>query len=165
MSDHPSQPSLGRAARWRLADERDDEAVVELCLGLYREDPGTLPWEAPRLRETLVALRREPWRGRAVVVDMGGLIVGYALLVAFWSNHLGGEVCEVDELYVRREFRGRGHGSALFEEIERGGDLWPAPPVAIALGITPSNTRARHLYERQGFLAAGVSMVKSLRPT
>lgn len=165
MSDHSFPAPHGRAATWRLAEERDDEALVDLCLGLYREDPGTLPWDAPRMRETLVALRREPWRGRAIVLDVGGQIVGYAILVAFWSNHLGGEVCEVDELFVGREFRGRGYGSALFEEIERSGDLWPAPPVAIALGITPSNTRARRLYERLGFLAAGVSMVKNLRPT
>jgi GNAT superfamily N-acetyltransferase len=146
---------------WRLATESDDEVLVEMCLGLYREDPGPLPGDARHTRETLATLRREPWRGRAVVFDVGKQVVGYALLVAFWSNQLGGEVCEVDELYVTREFRGRGHGAALFEAIERG-DVWPAPVVAIALGITPGNTRARRLYERLGFAAVGVSMVKSV---
>ncbi len=145
---------------WRLATERDDDLLVEMFLGLSREDPGPFPVDARQMRATLSTLRREPWRGRAVVLDLGAQVVGYALLLAFWSNELGGEVCEVDELFVAPEFRGRGHGAALFEAIERG-DVWPA--AAIALGITPGNARARRLYERLGFAEVGVSMVKKLR--
>ena len=147
---------------WRLAAESDDEAVVEMCLGLFREDPGPLPADAGHMRETLGTLRRQPWRGRAVVLELGQQVVGYALLIAYWSNELGGEVCTVDELYVRRDFRGHGHGSALVEALERG-DVWPGTPfVAIALGVTPGNARARRLYERLGFVTVGVSMVKKL---
>jgi ribosomal protein S18 acetylase RimI-like enzyme len=50
----------------------------------------------------------------------------------------------------------------LFDGIERG-DLWPAPVVALALGVTPGNPRARRLYERIGFVAVGTSMVRRLR--
>lgn len=147
---------------WRPATENDDDELVEMCLGLYQEDPGPLAGDAPHMRETLATLRREPWRGRAVVLDVGQRVIGYALLIAFWSNELGGEVCEIDELYVARDFRGRGHGAALFEAIERG-EVWPERAVALALGITPGNTRARRLYGRLGFAAVGVSMVKKLR--
>jgi GNAT superfamily N-acetyltransferase len=148
---------------WRLAAERDDDALVELCLGLYREDPGPSPGPSPGardMRETLRTLRREPWRGRAVALDVGPQVVGYALLVPYWSNEFGGEVCAVDELYVRGDFRGHGHGTALFGAIERR-EVWPAPIVAIALGVTPGNARARRLYERLGFTAVGLSMVKT----
>ena len=144
---------------WRLVTEDDDDLIAEMCLGLYREDPGPPPGGARHMRETLATLRREPWRGRAVVLDLGQEVVGYALLIAYWSNELGGEVCSVDELYVTRDFRGRGHGTRMFEGIERG-DLWAAPLIAIALGVTPGNTRARRLYERLGFAAVGTSMVK-----
>jgi GNAT superfamily N-acetyltransferase len=146
---------------WRLATERDDDVLVELCLGLYQEDPGPLPARARPMRETLATLRREPWRGRAAVLDVSHQVVGYALLIAYWSNEFGGEVCAVDELYVARDFRGRGQGAALFEAIEAR-DVWPAPAVAIALGITPGNARARRLYERLGFATVGASMVKRL---
>src|SRR5512142_652000 len=152
----------GPAPRWRIADAREDEALVELCRELYREDPGALSERLPRMRDTLAALRRDPWRGRAVVLEVERQVVGYALLVAFWSNHLGGEVCEVDELFVASGFRSRGYGAALFRALERGGDLWPGPAVAIALGITPTNARARRLYERLGFVEVGVSMVRML---
>lgn len=114
------------------------------------------------MRETLATLRRDAWRGRAIVLDIDRQVVGYALLIGYWSNELGGEVCVVDELYVTHEFRGRGHGAALFGAIERG-ELWPTPAAAIALGVTPSNSRARRLYERLGFAAVGVSLVKRSR--
>jgi len=94
-----------------------------------------------------------------VALDVGQQVVGYALLVSYWSNEFGGEVCAVDELYVNPEFRSRGHGASLFEGIERG-DSWPGPVAALALGTTPGNTRARRLYERLGFVSIGVSMVK-----
>jgi ribosomal protein S18 acetylase RimI-like enzyme len=149
---------------WRLATESDDDVLVEMCRELYREDPGLLAGDERHMRETLATLRREPWRGRAVVLDVGQQVIGYSLLIAFWSNELGGGVCQVDELYVTGDFRGRGHGAALFEAIERG-DLWPEPIVAAALATTPDNTRARRLYERLGFAAVGLSMVKKLRRT
>ncbi len=162
MRSHSSPPTRGyEAAAWRLTSDCDDDAIVELCRGLHHEDPGPLPGDAGHIRHTLRTLRGEPWRGRAVALVLGGQVIGYALLVAFWSNQLGGEVCEVDELYVAPGFRGRGYGGALFGAIERG-DVWPAPAVAIALGITPSNARARRLYERLGLVVAGVSMVKTL---
>jgi ribosomal protein S18 acetylase RimI-like enzyme len=87
--------------------------------------------------------------------------VGYALLVPFWSNELGGCVCEVDELYVQAPFRSRGIGRALFTAIEKGA-VWEDGPVAIALGVTGSNQRARSLYERLGFKAVGTVMVRIL---
>jgi len=144
---------------WRLATESDDDVLVEQCRGLFQEDPGPFPADARNMRETLLTLRREPWRGRAVVLEVAQQVVGYALLIAYWSNELGGEVCAVDELYVTRALRGRGLGAALFEALERG-DLWPTPFVAIALGVTPGNARARRLYERLGFAAVGLSMLK-----
>jgi GNAT superfamily N-acetyltransferase len=148
---------------WRPATERDDDVVVELCLRLYEEDPGPLPGDGRAMRVTLARLRREPWRGQPVVLDVDQRVLGYALLVAYWSNEFGGEVCAVDELYVARDFRGRGHGAALIQAVERG-DVWPSPLAAIALGVTPGNARARRLYEKLGFAAVGVSMVKTLEP-
>jgi ribosomal protein S18 acetylase RimI-like enzyme len=68
----------------------------------------------------------------------------------------------VDELYVVPAHRGRGHGTALFDAVEHGG-LWPSPPAALGLGVTPGNARARALYERLGFKAVGTNLVRSVR--
>ena len=146
---------------WRIAQPPDDDSVVEMSLRLYSEDPGPVPVAAKNMRTTLEVLRRAPGRGRAVVLDIQGQVSGYALLIGFWSNEIGGEICEVDELYVVPERRNRGYGSSLFTAITQG-NLWPGPMAAIVLGVTPDNVAAQRLYERLGFIAAGVSMVRRL---
>ena len=162
MSSTANTRSRGpMAAMWRLAEPGEDDSLVEMCLQLYDEDPGILPVRPENIRATLRALRREPCRGRAVVLEVEGQLSGYALLIAFWSNELGGDICEVDELFVVPERRNQGHGKSLFEAISQG-DLWPTPIAGIALGVTPDNVRARRLYERLGFAAVGISMVRRL---
>jgi GNAT superfamily N-acetyltransferase len=142
---------------WRPARSEDGEAIVSMCLALYREDPGFAMVEAEGVRQTLAVFERQPGRGRAVVAEVGGRVVGYAFLVPFWSNEQGGEICEVDELYVRPDLRGEGLGSALFGAIdaEHFGSF-----AGTALGVTPGNARARRLYERLGFRAVGTTMFR-----
>jgi GNAT superfamily N-acetyltransferase len=142
---------------WRQARPEDGEEIVAMSLALDREDPGLVSIDAGQVRETLAAFERQPTRGRAVVAEAGGRVAGYAFLVRFWSNAMGGEVCEVDELYVHPGRRGEGLGTALFEEIDAGrfGAF-----TAIALGVSPRNARARRLYERLGFRAAGTTMLR-----
>jgi ribosomal protein S18 acetylase RimI-like enzyme len=146
---------------WRAARPEDDNAIVAMCAALNAEDPGPLPVPDTQTRHTLDVLRREPHRGRAIVLELEGKPAGYALLISFWSNELGGEVCEIDELYVVPEQRGRGHGRALFAGIERG-ELWPSHRVAMALIVRDDNARAKRLYARLGFGAAGISMARRL---
>jgi GNAT superfamily N-acetyltransferase len=146
---------------WRVAQIADDDSLVDMCLQLHEEDPGPLPVHAENMRATLGALRRDPCRGRAVVLQIQGQQSGYALLLAYWSNELGGNICAVDELFVIPEHRDKGHGKSLFEAIARDG-LWPTPIAGIALGVTTDNVRARRLYERLGFAAVGISMVRRL---
>ena len=140
-------------ATWRLATADDDDAITGLCLALNREDVGQEPIAPAGVARTLAVLRAEPWRGRALVLDDAGDRVGYALLISFWSNELGGEVCWIDELYVAPSARGRGHASALLEALARpgAGGLWPEAATSLVLEVTPDNHRALALYERLGF--------------
>jgi ribosomal protein S18 acetylase RimI-like enzyme len=142
---------------WRPATPEDGQEIVSLCLALHREDPGPALVEAEQVRETLALFEREPDQGRAVVAQVDDGVAGYALLVPFWSNHLGGQICEVDELYVRPERRGEGLGSALFGAIEAGKFGVFA---ATALGVSPRNVRALRLYERLGFRASETTMLR-----
>jgi ribosomal protein S18 acetylase RimI-like enzyme len=146
---------------WRMARPEEDDSIVEMGLELQREDPGFAAISNKKMRATLAKLRREPHRGRAVVLAIERQLAGYALLISFWSNELGGEICEVDELFVLPEWRNQGHGRALFKAIA-GGDLFASPIAAITLGVTLNNARAKRLYERLGFKPAGVLMVRAL---
>jgi ribosomal protein S18 acetylase RimI-like enzyme len=136
---------------WRLAVPDDDEVIVSMSLALYDHRPppdGVMP---SQVRATLDMFRAEPVRGRALVLDAAGAAAGYAFLVSFWSNELGGEICTIDELFVQPEWRSRGHSTALVASLLSDRSLWPRRPVALELEVSPTNTRARALYDRLGF--------------
>lgn len=135
--------------RWRHATPGEDEVIVTLCLALNAEDPGEPVGDA-QIRATLAAFRAEPIRGRALVAVDGATIVGYCLLVSFWSNEFGGEMCTIDELYVAATHRNQGLGARIFDEVTA---LWGRPIVALQLEVHPKNDRARALYTRLGFRA------------
>lgn len=136
---------------WRPWNPEDAERVVALCLALYAEDPPTVPVGEAQVRRTLERFRDRPDRGLVAVLEVGGTVAGYALLVPWWSNELGGEVCQVDELYVAPEARGSGLGTALLRDLAAGAGPFPVRFVALQLEVTPDNRRARALYERLGF--------------
>jgi ribosomal protein S18 acetylase RimI-like enzyme len=133
-----------------------------MCLALNEEDPGPAPVGREQVERTLLALRAEPYRGVALVLDSGGQCLGHAFLIAYWSNEYGGEVCVIDELFVAREWRGRGFGSELIESLARGSELAPRPPVALSLEVAQHNRRARALYQRLGFSGDNTSMSRRL---
>jgi ribosomal protein S18 acetylase RimI-like enzyme len=144
---------------WRLATTSDDESIVSMCMALNAEDPGPAPVPPCQVRRTLAKLREEPYRGRALMCEVNGHPAGYALLISFWSNELGGEVCNIDELFVAPAYRGRGLATDLFAVLIGGEQsLWPEKPVALALEVSPANESARALYERLGFHGNNLSM-------
>ncbi|HVO20497.1 MAG TPA: GNAT family N-acetyltransferase [Anaeromyxobacter sp.] len=148
---------------WRPARIEEDPQIVRMCLELNREDPGEEPVPADHIRATLATFRGEPVRGRAVVLEEEGRLEGYALLASFWSNELGGEVCNVDEIYVAPSVRRRGHAAALLEAVEAGPPLWPRSPVAVELEVSPSNAGARSLYAGLGFTPIRNQMLRRRR--
>jgi GNAT superfamily N-acetyltransferase len=131
-----------------------------MSLALHLEDPGAARVDRAQVIRTLDVFRTEPHRGRAAVAEMEGIVRAYALLVPFWSNELGGCVCQIDELYVEDTFRNRGVGASLFDAIERDELFESERFIALALGVTDPNARARALYERLGFRSIGTSLVR-----
>jgi GNAT superfamily N-acetyltransferase len=150
---------------WRAAAPIDDDAIVSMSLSLSAEDPGSLPLTENRVRRALAKLRKEPARGRIIVCEIEGRIGGYCLMIPYWSNELGGEVCIIDELFVGPQYRSRGVATTLFQRLFDGdASLWPDKPVALALEVSFDNQRARVLYERLGFGGKNLAM-RRLLPT
>jgi ribosomal protein S18 acetylase RimI-like enzyme len=149
-------------SHWRPALSSDEDPLVTMFESLNREDPGQAPVPPGNMRHTLRMLREQPARGRVLVLDDAGACRGYALLIAFWSNELGGECCTIDELYVAPEARGRGHGAALIRALASG-DHFSADAVALVLEVSPKNTRALSLYRRLGFQGENLALRLPLR--
>lgn len=158
-------------ARWRAAATAASEAtfaadraaITAMCMALYAEDPGLSAMTPAQIHRTLDAFAHQPLRGQAVVLELApGDLLGYALLVPFYSNEQGGLSCDVDELYVLPTHRSLGLGSSLFPAIESGTF---GPFIAISLITTPENLRARRLYERLGFRTIGTTLARPLPST
>ena len=131
---------------WRPASPEHDDAIVALSSALYVEDPGVRPVPPEQTRRTLAELRKNPVRGQAWVCGSGAEPAGYAFLIYFWSNEVGGEICTIDEVYVKPEARGRGLGRALFAKL-----IAEKNYPSLDLEVTPANARARAFYEGLGF--------------
>ncbi|MDR1020375.1 MAG: GNAT family N-acetyltransferase [Synergistaceae bacterium] len=85
---------------------------------------------------------------RGLMLEIGHVAAGYALLSFTWSNEAGGLCVLLEEAYVVPSHRGRGVGSALlrFVEGEYGGKA-----SRFRLEVMRSNASAIRLYERMGY--------------
>jgi ribosomal protein S18 acetylase RimI-like enzyme len=122
--------------------------VLRMMRELYETDAPELRVNPDTFPSTIDRLLAEPSRGRILLFTEGAILVGYSLLIPYWSNEFGGTVLIVDELLVEQQFRGQGIASAFirFLEQER-----PFDAVTLALEVSPKNVRARGLYESMGF--------------
>lgn len=138
---------------WRLAGEQDFDRIVEMNECLNVEDPSEkIPFDRVRIQRTLAEVTMNPIRGAIAVLELGGRPCGYALLMSFWSNEFGGEICAIDELYVERAFRGHGLATQLIQALASGNSpIWPRRAVMITVETYRSNLRAKALYQRLGF--------------
>jgi GNAT superfamily N-acetyltransferase len=134
--------------QYRPAARGDHPTLAEFMRQLYEEDPAERPVPEEHFRRTLRELEEHPERGTILVMQKDQQIVGYAVLINFWSNECGGNILTIDELYVTQPMRGQGHGADFVRHViqTKWNDF-----VALSLEVTPTNARARRLYERLGF--------------
>lgn len=77
------------------------------------------------------------------------ILIGYCSVNIFYSNEFGGDCLEIDELYLKPDFRNKGLGTKAlqyFEEYARSNKL-----LTMFLIATNKNTRAQRFYEKFGF--------------
>lgn len=132
----------------RDSQSADLDALQKLVNSLYLEDsrPGMV--HIPEIQATFRELQRHPEKGRLISFVRAGKVVGYCILINFWSNEYSGDIIEVDEIFVDKSNRGCGIGSQLFDWLEKESG---SNAVGFSLQVTPSNARARSLYEKLGF--------------
>ena len=133
---------------FRVCNKSDLEIVREYVISLYQEDPPGMEMNAEKFDRTFWEFTNKPDKGRIVVFKRDNLVVGYAIIVFYWSNEYGGDFIEVDELFTHQDYRGNGIATAFFEWLEQ---TWHQKAVALSIQVTPANNRATYFYQRLGF--------------
>lgn len=123
---------------------------------------------ATRDGQVLGVLGFDEGRRGAIRPTLAGLVRAYSALSAPWRGLLLAvlarphrpEEFQLDGISVAEAARGSGIGSLLITEAKREAER--LGKCAVRLSVIDTNPRARALYERSGFVAAGTSSVGPL---
>jgi ribosomal protein S18 acetylase RimI-like enzyme len=130
-----------------------DEYFIELSkmvLALYIEDPGGEALSIEKIEQTVKEASAHPDKLRIIMILDGEVAVGYAILNFIWSNEHGGDIVNIDEIFIKPQYRSKNIGS---EFINRLITMHPHAK-ALKLEASPSNLKAIKFYERIGFSTA-----------
>jgi ribosomal protein S18 acetylase RimI-like enzyme len=126
----------------------DYSEFKKMCMALYREDPVDETITEKKISRTIRELQRNRSKGRIIIFEEEDVIVGYSILIFYWSNEFGGNVLHIDELYVKSKYRQRGFATMFFQHLLQ---EFKDEIVGLKLEVTPSNTKAMAYYRKLGF--------------
>ncbi len=129
----------------------DIPTFAAMVVRLYVDDPSTTVMTLERATAQAERMLHEPAHVSPFLLRRGDEIVGYMILVPFFSNEYGGFIGVVDELFVPAHLRQQGIGTRALALARQAAEArgWPR----LTLEINPGNDRARALYEREAFTA------------
>ena len=101
--------------QFRFATENDAALILEFIKGLaeYEKMSDDVVATEDLLREWIF----EKKKAEVVFALENGVEVGFALFFHNFSTFLGRAGIYLEDLYVKPEYRGRGHGKALLQKI------------------------------------------------
>lgn len=146
---------------YRLYENRDYDDLSEMIFSLYREDPEGEPIDEEKINRTIGEYRKNPEKISIYMLRENQKNLGYAILVFFWSNEYGGNIINLDEIYVREGHRNKGLASGFFSYLDK-----MENKVALQLETTPSNQNALAYYKRLGFVPSrNTHLIKQIMST
>jgi GNAT superfamily N-acetyltransferase len=131
--------------------ETHHQKLREMIHALYVADCEPEKMNADKIDRTIAFLTANPGAGEIILFEAEGRVVGYSILINYWSNEYGGIVLYIDELYLCQEYRGKGMGTEFIRYLVRTGYNQCK---ALSLEVVPSNSKAMKLYMRLGFRPA-----------
>lgn len=135
----------------RLAGVRDARKIYEIYSSeLEALDPESYDW-----LEAFIRVRSK--RGRVLVAEMGGEIVGFAVIYKHRDE------AYISAIAVDRDFRGMGVGSSLLEEAQR--ILSEEGARRLSLSVKSDNLAALDFYLRRGFAFRRLVLLMEAEPT
>lgn len=134
--------------QFRKVKKTDFKALSALIYSFYEEIPSEKPIDLDKIRKTFEELLSIPEKGTIYVIEVQNAIIGYAILINYWSNEYGGNLLFLDEVYIDQRYRNRGIGRKLIRLII---EQYKASSKTLQLEVAPPNLGAQKFYEKFGF--------------
>jgi len=127
--------------------EKDFDELKEMAFALQEEDPADLPMTEAKIIKTASESLACPEKIQIFMFKSDGATIGYGMLTFIWSNEYGGDVTNIDEVYIKKGYRNRQAASSFFRHV-----LATYKDTAMfEIEATPSNEGALSLYKKFGF--------------
>ncbi|MBL7222425.1 MAG: GNAT family N-acetyltransferase [Candidatus Brocadiae bacterium] len=134
----------------RVRDARSDDAatIADFQIRMARESEG-MALDPPTVEAGVRAVFDDPTKGRYLVAEQDGRVVGCTLTVPEWSDWRNATVLWIHSLYVVPEARRRGAFRALYVHLKR--IVEQSPDLAgLRLYVDKSNRVAQQVYDAMG---------------
>lgn len=137
---------------FRTYHKKDKPHLHRLIQQLYAEDKGGQPMDSNKIERTIFQLTKFPPLGKIVIIEVARQVIGYCILLNYWSNEYGGNIMIIDEIFIEDEYRRQGIGTLFMERLKQGrfGGV-----EAICLQINTENENAQLFYKKMGFIEDG----------
>jgi GNAT superfamily N-acetyltransferase len=146
-------PFLIRPARWE-----DAEVIVRFNCALALETEGRV-LERFRIDPGVRAVLRDGTKGRYLVAEWWGSVVGQLMLTFEWSDWRNGMFWWIQSVYVEPGYRGRGVFTAMYRAVEKAA-LESGDSCGVRLYMEHHNETARRTYRRLGMVDAGYEVLE-----
>jgi GNAT superfamily N-acetyltransferase len=127
----------------------EDAETITLFNCLLATETEDTRLDPPTVLAGVKRLLADPARGRYLVAEQQGLLIGQLAHTREWSDWRNGDLWWIQSVYIREGSRGRGVFRALFESLEalakEEGNV-----VGIRLYVEKHNDKAQRAYERLG---------------
>ena len=151
--------------KFKNYEEKDFNDLKEMIFALYAEDPEGEPITEAKIKATVNESLLHPEKVKLIMIcttktntntDANTItnvdandekVIGYGIIVMFWSNEYGGNIVNIDELYVKETYRNKQIATNFIIHQK---NAYPNS-AALQLEATPSNDTAMRLYNRLGF--------------
>jgi ribosomal protein S18 acetylase RimI-like enzyme len=124
----------------------DRPRLLQLVNNLYEEDPGHVGSSDEKTDDTIKYLTNHPDGGKIISFKDGDHMIGYSILINYWSNELGGTMTFIDELYIDKSYRNKNIGTEFLQRVAQDKSVR-----RVMLEVTRENNRTLEFYIRNGF--------------
>lgn len=130
----------------RKIQNKDKSKILEMMRGFYSSDAVFTDGSEEIFNADIDNCIADNPYVEGYVFESDGNITGYGMLAKSFSTEFGKRCVWIEDIYVKKEYRGQGIGSLFLKFVE---DKYPF--ALLRLEVESTNTHAINVYKKCGF--------------